>query len=142
MKSLPMLLLVGAALALSPAARAQNVAAAYASSSNSSNGSEAIQPVSTSGTIVVHGLVKCPEGALPGAVVHVNDSRIYAVTDASGNFELTVPAATSAVEVTCSFAGFADTVQRLKTKAESTTIMLDKATTLPPRDRSAETSWW
>ena len=137
MKLLPALLLVGAAFILCPAAQAQNVAAIYTPTTGS-NG-DTSTPAHSTGTVVVHGVVKCPEGALPGAVVHLNNSRTYVVTDAKGGFDLPVPAATSAVDVTCSYAGFIDTVLRLKTKSETTTIMLDKEAALPPRDRSTET---
>jgi hypothetical protein len=88
------------------------------------------------------GTVKCPEGLLPGAVVHVNGTRTYVVTNATGDFELTVPDSTTSIEVTCSFAGFRDVVQHLRVKAPPATIVLDKLTELPPPDRSAETGWW
>jgi uncharacterized protein YfaP (DUF2135 family) len=96
----------------------------------------------TESAVVVRGKVKCPEGMLPGAVVHINGTHTYAVTNATGEFELAIPESTSSVEVTCSFAGFRDVVQHLRVKASPATIVLDKLTELPPRDRSAETGWW
>ncbi|MBD2767238.1 carboxypeptidase-like regulatory domain-containing protein [Hymenobacter sp. BT664] len=92
---------------------------------------------------VLRGTVKCPEGLLPGAVIHVNGTRTYVVSNATGDFELTIPDSTTNIEVTCSFAGFRDVVQHLRVKASSpATIVLDKITELPPPDRSAETGWW
>jgi hypothetical protein len=96
----------------------------------------------TESAVVVRGKVKCPEGMLPGAVVHINGTHTYAVTNATGEFELAIPESTSSVEITCSFAGFRDVVQHLRVKASPATIVLDKLTELPPRDRSAETGWW
>jgi hypothetical protein len=93
-------------------------------------------------TVHVRGTVKCPEGLLPGAVVHVNGTRTYVVTNATGEFELVIPESTTSVDVTCSFAGFRDVVQHLRVKASPATIVLDKLTELPPPDRSAETGWW
>lgn len=145
MKILPVTLFFCTALLLHVSARGQaaanfeqNNAVAIAASENP-RPFAAAAPVSTAR---VRGKVKCPEGALPGAVVHLNGTRTYAATNETGDFELAVPESVTSVEVTCSFAGFRDAVQRLSVKAAPATILLDKITELPPPDRSAETGWW
>ena len=144
MKFLPAALFSCAALLLHVSARGQSRAGfdqngAVAIASENPRPFAAAAPVSTAR---VRGKVKCPEGALPGAVVHLNGTHIYAATNATGDFELAVPESVTSVEVTCSFAGFRDAVQRLSVKAAPTSILLDKLTELPPPDRSAETGWW
>jgi len=60
-------------------------------------------------TIVLVGRVETTTGVLPGAVVEVKSNKtLRAVTDADGFFRLVVPATTSPVAVTASYAGYDD----------------------------------
>ncbi len=112
----------------------------------------AAPPIRSSGAVVrtegptqvrLRGTIKCPEGPLPGAVIHQSGTKTYLVTDAQGNFQLDVPAGSPPIELTCSYVGFQDVVQRVAVKPGTTiTMQLKQMTKLPPRDRSGETSWW
>lgn len=145
MKLFPTAFFFCAALVLDVSARGQSGAgfdqnnAVAIANENPRPFAAAAAPVSTAR---VRGKVKCPEGMLPGAVVHLNGTHTYVATNATGDFELAVPESVTSVEVTCSFAGFRDAVQLLSVKAAPATILLDKLTELPPPDRSAETGWW
>lgn len=145
MKLLPATFFFCAALAVHVSARGQSSGAGFDQSGAVAIANENPRPFAAAApasTARVRGTVKCPEGLLPGAVVHLNGTRTYVATNATGDFELAVPESVTSVEVTCSFAGFRDAVQRLSVKAAPATILLDKLTELPPPDRSAETGWW
>jgi hypothetical protein len=65
-------------------------------------------------TIVLIGRVETTTGVLPGAVVEVRSNRnLRAVTDADGFFRLVVPATSSPVIVTASYAGYDDVAASL-----------------------------
>ena len=58
-------------------------------------------------TIVLLGRVETTTSVLPGAVVEVESNKgLRAVTDADGFFRLVLPATTSPVAVTASYAGY------------------------------------
>jgi hypothetical protein len=58
-------------------------------------------------TIVLIGRVETTTGVLPGAVVEIRSNKnLRAVTDADGFFRLVLPATTSPVAVTASYAGY------------------------------------
>ncbi|WP_233636107.1 carboxypeptidase-like regulatory domain-containing protein [Hymenobacter setariae] len=58
-------------------------------------------------TIVLLGRVETTTGVLPGAIVEVGSNKnLRTVTDADGFFRLVIPATTSPVAVTASYAGY------------------------------------
>jgi hypothetical protein len=71
-------------------------------------------PVARVKTIVLLGRVETTTGVLPGAIVEVeNNKSLRAVTDADGFFRLAIPATTSPVAVTASYAGYDEVAAHL-----------------------------
>lgn len=67
------------------------------------------------GTMVLTGRVASPAGPLVGAVVSVAGKTYQkAVTNIDGEFRLTVPASSEALDVTASYAGYRDVTATLQ----------------------------
>ncbi|WP_201984000.1 peptidase associated/transthyretin-like domain-containing protein [Hymenobacter rubidus] len=60
----------------------------------------------------VHGVVQGKQGVLPGATVWLHGTRTIVVTNSEGEFELSVPANTKVVELTCGYGGLQEEVVR------------------------------
>jgi hypothetical protein len=75
-------------------------------------------------SIVFIGHVISPQGALPGAVVEVVGTQLSAVTNADGEFSLTLPASSAPVKLLVSYAGFADETKTISPADRSTTFEL------------------
>ena len=72
------------------------------------------------------GRVLSPAGPLAGAVVEVTGTKLMTVTNAEGEFTLTLPTRRSPVRFTASYAGFKD--ETLTLPATETIITLELAT--------------
>lgn len=59
---------------------------------------------------LIHGVVQGQQGALPGATVALKNSRIIAVTNAEGEFEMRVPATAKMVTLICGYGGLQEEV--------------------------------
>jgi len=75
---------------------------------------------------VIKGRVEGLRGPLPGSVVSVkvNDKAISTVTNAAGEFSLTVPATRGPWPATVSYAGYADVATTFSPEAGSPTVKL------------------
>lgn len=73
---------------------------------------------------VVSGHVRSPQGLLPGAVVRVQGLAQPVVTNANGEFRVSVPAGTEPLRLTASYAGFLDETTVLATTNEPVTVAL------------------
>lgn len=136
MRKLLLLALVSAftaTLAVAPMAQAQHLFASTASYTDvAHNGSStptaaaATEPTAPVGTAVVRGKVVSPSGILPGAVIKLKSTQQTAVTNAEGEFRLTVPADGGTQAATVSFAGYDDEDVMLNTGEMGTSVSLDK----------------
>ena len=59
---------------------------------------------------VVYGVVQGAQGALPGATVALKGSRVIAVTNSEGEFQLSVPAEAKTVTLVCGYGGLQEEV--------------------------------
>lgn len=90
----------------------------------------------------IKGIVTAPKDELlPGAVVHLKGTKVFVVSNATGEFELMVPSSATSVEVTCSYMGLEEVITKLPVRAAPHTIHFKKFTSVPV-DRSAEAGWW
>ena len=70
------------------------------------------------------GRVLGPDGTLVGAVIEVTGTRLMAVTNADGDFTLTVPVRRAPLRLTASFAGYADETLTLPATERTATLEL------------------
>ena len=80
----------------------------------------------TTTTSTFSGRVMGPDGPLPGAVVEVVGTKFITVTNANGEFNLTVPKRRTPLRLTASYAGFVD--ETLTLSAPEPNITLELAT--------------
>ena len=118
-------LLCGLMLTIEPA-RAQSSTSLLDSSAPGEAGPMAPRMAETpvTATRFLTGHVTSPAGVLPGAVVGVAGSRVRTVTNADGEFSLAVPAVDVPVQLTASYAGFADETLLVAPADASVTVEL------------------
>jgi hypothetical protein len=75
-------------------------------------------------TRVLYGRVEGPTGALPGAVVRLTGSKQTTVTNAAGEFSLTVPVNSEPLAATVSYAGYADVPVVLSATEQNAAVRL------------------
>lgn len=111
---------IGAFIFNAFSAQAQTV---YASSSAyTSRPASSPREAGTTRTFI--GRVVNPDGALPGAVISVVGTREMAVSNSNGEFSLLLPATTAPVQLTVSYAGFADETVSVQPDSPDTTLKL------------------
>lgn len=74
--------------------------------------------------MVLTGIITNKDGALPGAVVILKATKQMAVTNASGEFQLVVPANAGPLKALVTYAGYADEEMTLNAGNEASTISL------------------
>lgn len=107
----------------SASAQAQNWLASNKTftSSTKASGSKELERTASK---VITGHVVSPTGILPGAVVAVMGTQLSTVTNAQGEFSLTLPANAGPVQLLVSYAGFADEKVAFSPTEQSATLKL------------------
>lgn len=77
-------------------------------------------------TVLLTGRVLSPAGRLPGAVVTLTGTKLKAVTNENGEFNLSVPAGSATMSLTTSYAGFLDETVTLLPDAAPLTLSLTR----------------
>lgn len=92
-----------------------SLTAASAQTLLAANNGPVVAAAPAGNTIVLTGRVASPAGPLVGAVVSVKGKTYQkAVTNSDGEFRLTVPATSEALDVTASYAGYRDVTASLQ----------------------------
>ena len=120
------ILLTSALSFIAPAeAQAANRRTLYAADGEG-NG-KATNPPAAAETVVMTGKITNATGPLPGAVVIIKSIKQMAVTNADGEFEITVPANAGDLQATVTYAGYADEKMTLNPNGQESTLSLTNA---------------
>ena len=98
----------------------------YATNAPAGRGTATNPPVATE-TVVLAGKITNAAGPLPGAVVIIKSLKQMAVTNADGEFELTVPANAGDLQAVVTYAGYADEKMTLNPNGQESTLSLTNA---------------